>query len=201
MWVSLLTTYWSSVVQLPLLTYTGCAAPLCQTKKAILFVCLPWLFYPLQCVWSLFLYLLWHAPSTHPCFFWVACHPSRTFPPKEPEQEPHNRFFLSPHRQTMSSLISDPWPTTSYIGWVQAGGAWVLRVLHLLCLLPMHLPWSGDWSVRSVVHFWPLMAWVVFRSAILYDLLLFRDGNLNPTCGYLAWPYPNGSDFTRPDKE
>ena len=32
---------------------------------------------------------------THPCFFWVACHSSRTFPPKEPEQEPQNRFFFS----------------------------------------------------------------------------------------------------------
>ena len=40
----------------------------------------------------------------------------------------------------------DPWPTTFYIGWVQAGGAWVSRVLHLLHLLLMHLPWSGDWS-------------------------------------------------------
>ena len=37
----------------------------------------------------------------------------------------------------------------------------------------MHLPWFGDWSVRSAVHFWLLMAWVVFWSAILYDLLLF----------------------------
>ena len=25
---------------------------------------------------------------THPYFFWVACHPSRTFPPKEPEKTP-----------------------------------------------------------------------------------------------------------------
>ena len=24
----------------------------------------------------------------HPYFLWVACHLSRTFPPKEPEQEP-----------------------------------------------------------------------------------------------------------------
>ena len=33
----------------------------------------------------------------HPYFFWVACHPSRTFPPKELEQELQNRFFPSPH--------------------------------------------------------------------------------------------------------
>ena len=30
----------------------------------------------------------------HPYFFWVVCHPSRIFSPKEPEQEPQNR--LSP---------------------------------------------------------------------------------------------------------
>ena len=28
-----------------------------------------------------------------------------------------------------------------------------------------------------------------------------RDGNLNPTRGYPAWPDPNGPDFTRSDKE
>ena len=76
---------------------------------------------------SLSLYPSWHAPSGSnlsllllgdPCFFWVACHPNRTFPSKEPEQEPQNRSFPSPHCQTMPS---DPWPTTSYIGWVQAG--------------------------------------------------------------------------------
>ena len=29
---------------------------------------------------------------THPYFFLAVCHPSRTFPPKKPEQEPQNRF-------------------------------------------------------------------------------------------------------------
>ena len=36
----------------------GCAALLCQIKNAILFICLPWLFYPLQCVCSLSLSLM-----------------------------------------------------------------------------------------------------------------------------------------------
>ena len=40
-------------------------------------------------------------------------------------------------------------PTMSYIGWVQAGGAWVLRVLPFqicprVCLLLMCLPQPGD---------------------------------------------------------
>ena len=123
---------------------------------------------------------------THPYFFWVTCHPSRTFPPKEPEQEPQDRFFSSPHRQTMPSLTSDPWPTTSYIGWVQASGTWVLRILHLFRLLLMHLPWSGDWSVRSTVHFWLLMVWVVFQSVILYELLLLGVG----PCRIMGLPSP-----------
>ena len=120
MWVSLSTTYWSLVVQPPPFTCAGYAPPLCQTKKAILFVYLSWLFYPLQCVCSLSLSIphgMHLVVPTHPCFFWVACHPNKTFPPKEPEQEPQNRFFPSLHCQTMPPLTSDPWPTTSYIGW------------------------------------------------------------------------------------
>ena len=39
------------------------------------------------------------------CFFWMVCHPNRTLPLKEPEQEPQNRFFLSPYRQTMPSYL------------------------------------------------------------------------------------------------
>ena len=46
---------------------------------------------------------------THPYFFWVVCHPSRTFPPKEPEQESQNRFSLSPPPDyTLLPLTHDP---------------------------------------------------------------------------------------------
>ena len=63
-WVSLLTTHWSSVVQPPPITRAGYAIPLCQTKKAILFVCLLWLFLLVtMCVLSLSLYPSWHAPG------------------------------------------------------------------------------------------------------------------------------------------
>ena len=110
---------------------------------------------------------------TYPYFFWVVCHLNRIFPPKEPKQESQNRFFPSPHRQTM---LSDSWPTTSYIGWVQAGGACVSRVLHLLHPSLMHLLCFGDYSVHSAVHFWLLMAWVVFQFVILNDLLLLGIG-------------------------
>ena len=45
----------------------------------------------------------------HPYFLWVVCHPSKTYPSNEPEQEPQNRFS-SPHCQTMPSYL---WPMTS----------------------------------------------------------------------------------------
>ena len=51
------------------------------------------------------------AIPTHFSIFWVVCHLSRTFFPKEFEQEPQNRLSPSPHRQTIPSLTSDPWPT------------------------------------------------------------------------------------------
>ena len=38
----------------------------------------------------------------------------------------------------------------------------------------MHLPWSGGSSVYSVAHPWPLVAWTVFWSSILYSLLPSR---------------------------
>ena len=155
-----------------------------QRRLFCLFACCGF-FYPLQCVYSLSIpHGMYLVVPTHPYFFWVACHPSRIFPLKEHEQEPQNRFFFFfPHCQTMPF---DPWPTTSYIGWVQAGGAWVSRVLHLLHPSLMHLPCSGDWSVHFVVHFWLLMAWVVFRSAILYDLLLLGIG----LCWIMGLPSP-----------
>ena len=124
---------------------------------------------------------------THPYFFWVAYHLNRIFPLEELEQKPQNWFFSSPHRQSMPFITFDPWPTISYIGWVQAGGAWVLRVLHLLRLLLMHLPWSGDWSIRSAVHFWLLMAWAISQSTILYDLLLLGVG----PCRIMGLPSPD----------
>ena len=44
----------------------------------------------------------------HIFFFWVICHPSKTFPPKKLERESQNRFPHSPYCQIISSLTSDP---------------------------------------------------------------------------------------------
>ena len=98
------------------------------------------LFYLLACCGALSchgvgvfsLYPLWHAQFLpQPCLFWVVYHPSRTYLPKELGQKPQNRYFpLSPPpNHTPLPLTHDP--TTSHIGWVQAGGAWASRVLSL----------------------------------------------------------------------
>ena len=64
----------------------------------------------------------------------AVCHSNRTFPLKEFEQEPQNRFSSLPTARPYP-LTSDPWHTSSCIGWVQASDVWVLRVLHF-CVCP-----------------------------------------------------------------
>ena len=71
---------------------------------------------------------------------------------KRLEQGPNNRSFpLSPppNHTPLYLLPLAHGPTMSYIGWVQAGGAWALRVLPFqicprVCLLLMCLPQLGD---------------------------------------------------------
>ena len=60
----------------------------------------------------------------HVCFFWVICHPSRTFPLKELEWEPQNR--LIPFPPLPNHILSYLWPMTHLpcIGWAQVSGAW-----------------------------------------------------------------------------
>ena len=90
--------------------------------------------------------------------------PAGHFPQKSLSKDPRIGFFPFPHHQTMSS---DPWSTTSYIGWVQAGGVWVSCVLHLLRLLLMHLPWSGNWSCtfcRALLVFYGVGCFLIWHS-------------------------------------
>ena len=107
-----------------------CHPPYHQTKKDILFACPPW--HPFL-LWSGFFlspYPSWPASSdsNSACLFWVVSHPSRTPPQKSLSWNLKNRFFPSPHHQTMpfESLTLDL--TMPCIGWVQAGGAWALCV-------------------------------------------------------------------------
>ena len=83
------------------------------TRQRNYFVCLSAMAPLPTLVWVLCLFVphgMHLVVPIYPYFFWVVCHPSRTFPPKKPEQEPQNRFFPSPHCQTMPSYL---WPMTS----------------------------------------------------------------------------------------
>ena len=77
-----------------------------------------------------------------------------TYLPKEAWAGAVNKSFpLSPppNHTPLYLLPLAHGPTMSYIGWVQAGGAWALRVLPFqicprVCLLLMRLPQPGDSS-------------------------------------------------------
>ena len=83
-----------------------------QRRLFYLFTCRGF-FYPLQCVFSLslsFPHGIHLVVPTHPYFFWIACHPSRTFPPKGSKQEPHNRFFPLPTAKPCPLTHDPPLP-------------------------------------------------------------------------------------------
>ena len=77
---------------------------------------------------------------THPTFFWVVCHPSRTSPQKNLSRNPRIDFpFSPPPDHTLSYL----WPMThhSCIGWVQIGSAWALCVKSLSAAHAFAMVW------------------------------------------------------------
>ena len=101
-----------------------------QTRKCILFASLLW--HPFLPRSGLFLspYLSWHAPngSSSACLFWVVSHPSRTPPRKSLSQNHKNRFSPLLTTKPCPLILWPPDLTMLCIGWVQAGGAWALRV-------------------------------------------------------------------------
>ena len=133
-----------------------------QIKKTILFVCLPWHPYLLRCGCSLSIPHGMHlVVPTYPYFFWMICHPSRTFPPKGPEQEPRNRFFFflsPPPDHALLPLTYDF--TTSRIGWVQAGDVQALRVLYFYTCSKLTCCLHACRDMETCLHI--LTAWVAF---------------------------------------
>ena len=95
-----------------------------------MFVYLLWHPFLLRSGFFLSPYPSWHAPSGSnlACFFWVVSHSSKTLPRKNLSQNLKNRFFPFPHHQTIPSESLTLDLTMLCIGWVQAGGAWALRV-------------------------------------------------------------------------
>ena len=100
-------------------------------------------FYPLQYVCSLSIPHDMHpVVPTYPCFFWVVCHYSRTFPPKEPEQESQNKFlFLSPPPDYAL------WPMTHhFLYWLDIGW-WCLGLAHASPSLPVAHAFAVFWRL------------------------------------------------------
>lgn len=143
-----------------------------QRRLFCLFTC-----YATVWVLSLSSYHSWHAPSgPNSSFLWVVCHPSRMYPPKEPEQEPQNRFSPLPTARPCP-LTSDPWPN-HLLYWL--GTSWwclslaraSLLCISEICLLLTRPPWSRDLFAHLAAHPWFLMAWTIFWLLILQNLLL-----------------------------
>ena len=137
--------------------------------------------FPSETGWAFFLtisYDMHLVVPTHLSLFWVVCHHSRTFTPKEFEWEPQNRLPLLPTARPYPLLPLTHGPPPLY--WL--GTSW--RCLSLVrvpfpcvfkaCLLLMRLPWPRGSSVYSAAHSWLLVAWIGFWAFILYGLLHSR---------------------------
>ena len=120
---------------------------------------------------------------THLYFFWMLCHLSRTFLPKEPKQEPQKSLSKNPKIGFPLSPLPDHaisylWPMAHYFLYWLSTGWWYLGLAcaPLLCMsktcpLSMRWPWFGSSSAHSVTHPWFLIVWAIFWFPILYGLL------------------------------
>ena len=123
------------------------------------FVCLLTLAFLSTTVWVFSLAIphgMHFVVSTHPCFFWVICHPNRTLPLKESKQKPQNRLSLFPTARPypLLPLTHDP----PFLYWLGTGW-WCLGFAHTpllrtskACPLLMRLPCFEGSSVHSVTH-------------------------------------------------
>ena len=119
-----------------LLTTTGSFAspsPTPDKEKVVLFIGLLWCPFLPRCRRFLSLSFMtctkWFL--LQPCHFWVVCHPSRTYLPKELGLEPQNRSLPLSPPPNHTPLPLNHNSTKSHIGWVQVGGAWASRMLSL----------------------------------------------------------------------
>ena len=101
--------------------------------------------------------------SAHPYFLWMVCHPNRTFPPKEPEQEPRIGFPLSPPLDhALLPLTHDL--TTSCIGWVQADDVWALCVLYFHVCPKFVCCSCVRYGLETFLHILPLILSFLWRE-------------------------------------
>ena len=116
----------------------------------------------------------------------MVCHPSRTYLPKELGQEPRNRSFpLSPPpNHTPLPLTHDP--TTSHIGWVQAGGAWALRVLSFHVCPKSACCSCVSRGLEACLHSLP--PFFVPLCGLFYNSLLLLGAGLHLILGFTFLP-------------
>ena len=108
----------------------------------------------------------------HVYFFWLRCHPNRTFPPKEFKREPQNRLPLLPTARPHPLIPLTRGPPPLY--WLQVGGAWALwhaplsyESIAFLALTRLSLPHSlSDFAARSGARL-TLAAWMSLWAFIL----------------------------------
>ena len=121
---------------------------------------------------------------THPSFFWVVCHPSRTSPPKEYKRECQNRLSLLPSARLypLLPLTHDP-PLLYWLG----TGWWCLGLAH--ASLPVYAKSLSAAHVPTVV--WRLICAFCRLSLTSYDVNCFLIFHSLLTCSFqalgLAW--------------
>ena len=156
--------------------------------KSFLFASLSW--HPFL-LWSgLFLspYPSWHAPngSNSACLFWVVSHPSKIPSRKSLSQNLQNRFFPSPHHQTMPSDSLTPRPHHA-LYWLGTGWWWLGLVRAFIpyvsktYLLPIRLSRSGG----SPFMFFDLLYGLLFVFPLLLGAGLYLMMGLT-----FLWPIP-----------
>ena len=117
---------------------------------------------------------------TYHYFFWAVYHPSRTFPPKEPEWEPQNRLSSLPTARPYSLLpptYDPPFPVLVGYRLVMSGPCACSTSVYVQNWSTAYaFAWSRDSFAHPAAHPWLLMLWAIFWFPILYGLLLLGAG-------------------------
>ena len=113
---------------------------------------------------------------THPYFFWRVCHPNRTFPPKEPEQEPLNRISPLP--------ITRPYP---FLPLTHDPLLLVLARYRLVMFRPCECSTSVYVQNLSAAHAFAVVWRIAYTS---YHLSLTSYGVSYFLISHALWPAP-----------
>ena len=163
-----------------------CVSPShCQTRKSILFASLPWHPFLPRSGLFLSLYPSWHTPngSNSACLFWVVRHPNRTPPRKSLSWNHKNRFFPSPHHQTMP--CNPPISPCSVLAGYRLVVPGPCACLHSICVQNLLAAHSSAVIWRLVVRVFfpaPFKSWALFDDgsyiSLAHSLVSFISCNV-----------------------